>query len=99
MQHDVMEDAAVLPEAELAATPLHPSRAREHVIRAVAILAVVYGTYWIGWRWMNTINTASGALVPSLLLVIAETWAFINTCLFVFLTWKLTNRDPGPPPA
>jgi cellulose synthase (UDP-forming) len=70
---------------------------REHVIHAVAIVAVAYATYWIYWRWTNTINPEPKAVVPSLLLLLAETWAYINMCLFVFITWKLKERDPGPP--
>lgn len=69
------------------------------MIRTVAVIAVVYATYWIGWRWTNTINTEPRAIVPSLLLMLAETWAYINMCLFVFLVWRLRQRDPGPAPA
>jgi cellulose synthase (UDP-forming) len=70
---------------------------REHLIHTVAIIAVVYATYWIYWRWMYTINTDGRAIVPSLFLILAETWAYINMCMFVFMTWRLKERDPGPP--
>jgi cellulose synthase (UDP-forming) len=70
---------------------------REPLIRTVAIVALVYGSYWILWRWTNTINT--NAIVPSVILLIAETWAYLGMCFFVLLTWRLTNREPGPPPA
>src|SRR5687767_1943287 len=70
---------------------------REPLIRTVAIVALVYGSYWILWRWTNTINT--NAIVPSVILLIAETWAYLSMCFFVLLTWRLTNREPGPPPA
>ena len=42
------------------------------------MVALAYATYWIGWRWTNTINTDSKAIVPSLVLLLAETWAYIN---------------------
>ena len=71
---------------------------REPLIRAVAVIAVLYGAYWILWRWTNTINTAPGAIVPSLILLLAETWAYLGMCFFVLLTWRLTNREPGPAP-
>jgi len=71
---------------------------REKVIRAVAIIAIVYALYWIYWRWTNTINTAPGAYAASVVLILAETWAFINMCLFVMLTWRLTERVPPPAP-
>jgi cellulose synthase (UDP-forming) len=67
-------------------------------IQGFAIFALAYATYWIGWRWTHTINTDPKAIVPSLLLLFAETWAYINMCLFVFLTWRLTDRDPGEAP-
>jgi cellulose synthase (UDP-forming) len=71
---------------------------RENLIRTVAVIALIYATYWILWRWTSTINTEPKAIVPSLLLLVAETWAYVNMCLFVFLTWNLTAREPGPPP-
>src|SRR5205085_9573066 len=53
-------------------TPRLPE-AREKLIRAVAAIALIYATYWILWRWTNTINPEPRAIVPSLLLLIAET--------------------------
>src|SRR5688500_816890 len=70
----------------------------EPLIRAVAVVAVLYGAYWILWRWTNTMNTRPEAIVPSVILLLAETWAYIGLCFFVLLTWRLTNREPGPPP-
>src|SRR5947208_10873946 len=67
-------------------------------IQGFAVVALVYATYWIGWRWTHTINTDPKAIVPSMILLLAETWAYINMCLFVMLTWRLTDRDPGPAP-
>jgi cellulose synthase (UDP-forming) len=72
---------------------------RDKLIRAVAVIALIYATYWIWWRWTNTINTDPKAVVPSMVLLLAETWAYINMGLFVLMTWRLTNRDPGPAPA
>jgi cellulose synthase (UDP-forming) len=72
---------------------------REKLIRCVAAVALLYATYWIFWRWTHTINTAPAAIVPSLLLLAAETWAYLNMCMFVFLVWRLRERDPGPAPA
>ena len=90
-------------------TATHASRSRteggspedwqEPLIRAVAVIAVLYGAYWILWRWTHTINDAPGAIVPSIILLVAETWAYIGLCFFVLLTWRLTNREPGPAPA
>ncbi|MEX2177915.1 MAG: glycosyltransferase [Gemmatimonadaceae bacterium] len=71
---------------------------REKLIRTVAVIAVVYACYWVWWRWTHTINTDPVAVVPSIILLLAESWAFIGLCSFVFLTWRLTNRSPPPPP-
>jgi cellulose synthase (UDP-forming) len=70
---------------------------KEQLIRTVAVVAIVYATYWIYWRWTRTLNTEARAVIPSVLLILAETWAYINMCLFVFMTWRLRERDPGPP--
>jgi cellulose synthase (UDP-forming) len=93
-----LSQAGALDEQRSATNEANPSEARERVIRAVAIIAVLYATYWVWWRWTHTINTDPVAIVPSIVLLLAETWAYVNMCMFVFLTWKLTNRDPGPPP-
>ena len=76
-----------------------PKDWHEPLIRAVAVVAVLYGAYWIMWRWTNTINDAPRAIVPSIVLLLAETWAYIGLCFFVLLTWRLTNREPGAIPA
>src|SRR5690349_12570532 len=78
--------------------PLRMSPRREALIHVVAVIALMYATYWIYWRWTSTINTSPQAIVPSLVLLLAETWAYLNMCMFVMLTWRLTNREPGPPP-
>jgi cellulose synthase (UDP-forming) len=105
MVHDGSDDATLRPHADGSPIAAPPPRAtsdeppqREALIRTVAAIAVIYATYWIYWRWTHTINTAPRAIVPSVILVLAETWAYISMCLFVMLTWKLTNRDPGPAP-
>ena len=71
---------------------------REQLIRTVAVVAVVYAAYWIYWRWTNTINTDPVAFVPSIILLLAETWAVIGMFFFVMLTWRLTERVPPPAP-
>src|SRR3954469_12474800 len=79
-------------------SPLKMSPAREALSRTAAVIAGLYATYWIVWRWTSTINTSPQAIVPSVVLMLAETWAYINMCMFVMLTWHLTEREPGPPP-
>jgi len=71
---------------------------RERLIRTVAVVALVYGVYWVWWRWTNTMNTAPEAIIPSVLLLVAETWAVIGMGLFILLTWRLTDHKPPPAP-
>ncbi|HET9426500.1 MAG TPA: hypothetical protein VFO55_14105, partial [Gemmatimonadaceae bacterium] len=78
--------------------PLTTSDTREGLIRTVAVIALLYATYWVYWRWTSTMNTSPSAIVPSVILLVAETWAYLNMCMFVMLTWRLTEREPGPAP-
>lgn len=100
MQRNGIAEAGVVRHpAGLGAGSAIPRREwQEKLIRVVAIIALIYATYWIYWRWTSTVNTDPKAVVPSILLLLAETWAYIGMCLFVLLTWKLTERDPGPAP-
>jgi cellulose synthase (UDP-forming) len=71
----------------------------ERLIHIVAVLALLYGAYWIVWRWTNTVNTEPKSYIASIVLLVAETWAYLNMCMFVFITWTLSDREPGPAPA
>jgi cellulose synthase (UDP-forming) len=90
-------DTDAMMQKEAPASVITNPEWREKLIRTVAIVALVYATYWIYWRWTHTLNTDAKAIVPSLVLLVAETWAYISMCLFVFMTWKMPERDPGPP--
>ena len=71
--------------------------AQEATIRAIALLAYVYGVYWIIWRWRSSLNWDHP--VVSLLLVIAETFGLISMAFFIFTAWRLVRREPVPAPA
>jgi cellulose synthase (UDP-forming) len=71
----------------------------EQLIHIVAVAALVYGAYWVLWRWSNTLNPDPRHVVASVVLLVAETWAYLNMCAFVFITWRLPDRNPGPAPA
>src|SRR5438045_9672358 len=77
------------------AIPRQP-HGHELVTRAVAAIGLLYGVYWIAWRWTYSLNP--NALVFSLVLVIAETYGLINSCLMVFTVWKLNYRVSPPAP-
>lgn len=70
--------------------------ARERVIRIVAVLALIAGVYWIGYRWTSTLNP--DAVVFSVVLALAETYALVTTALLVFTVWRLKKREPPPAP-
>src|SRR5690606_37124193 len=96
MQHEVPDTD--MPGAGSRRVTPRVSPGYETFIRAVAVVGVLYATYWIWWRWTHTLNLTPSAIVPSLLLMLAETWGYVNMVLFVFLVWRLKERDPGPAP-
>ena len=70
-----------------------PERGRQ----ALALAAIGAGGVYLAWRWGFTLP--SGALWLAIPLVLAETWALLAVTLLVFQTWRLTEREAGPPPA
>lgn len=100
MQQELSPETPAQREVQVAPRIVTPkvTEWRERLIRSVAVVAVLYATYWIWWRWTSTINTDPKAIVPSLLLIVAETWGYLNMCTFVFIVWRLRERDPGPAP-
>ncbi|MFC7496097.1 MULTISPECIES: glycosyltransferase family 2 protein [unclassified Nocardioides] len=70
--------------------------ARLTVIRVVAVLSLLAGTWYITWRWVWSVNwTYWWIAVP---LVIAETYALIDGYLFSITVWRLKVRGPAPAP-
>ncbi|HEY0304804.1 MAG TPA: glycosyltransferase, partial [Longimicrobiales bacterium] len=72
------------------------SHRQEFVVRSLAVIALVYGLYWLWWRWTQTLNPE--AMVFSVVLVSAETWGWIGSALFLFHTWRVSDREPPPAP-
>ncbi|HEX6589717.1 MAG TPA: glycosyltransferase, partial [Longimicrobiales bacterium] len=72
------------------------SETQERVVRALAVLSLIVGCYWIWWRWTATLNP--DAMFFSVALVTAETWGLIASFMFVANAWKLTRREPPPAP-
>ncbi|HEX7239305.1 MAG TPA: glycosyltransferase [Longimicrobiaceae bacterium] len=70
---------------------------QEAVIRTVAVLTLLYGTYYIGWRWTSTLNP--DALWFSVPLALAETWGLLTAFIMVHSVWRLKHRHPAEPPA
>ena len=75
--------------------PLRQSE--EYMTRAVAVIAWLFGLYWIIWRWTESLNPH--AIVFSILLVVAETWGLWNSFVLLVTCWRLTYRESPPAPA
>ena len=71
-------------------------RGEELITRVFAVIAWLYGFYWISWRWSSSLN--HNALTFSILLVIAETYGLISSFFLIATVWKLKYRDPPPAP-
>jgi cellulose synthase (UDP-forming) len=65
------------------------------VFRILGALTVALGLGYLAWRYTSSLNRA--ALWFAIPLVVAETYGFLNTVLFVFMMWRPTRRTPPPP--
>ncbi len=65
------------------------------VFRALGALTIILGVAYLTWRYSSSLN--QGALWFAIPLVAAETYAFVNTVLFVIMMWKPTRRVSPPP--
>src|SRR6476620_4751069 len=71
-------------------------RGEEMFTRGIAAIALLYGLYWIIWRWTSSLN--SDALIFSLVLIVAETYGLINSFFLIATVWRLKYRTPPPAP-
>src|SRR4051794_79758 len=73
------------------------SERQERLIRAIAVVALVYWTYYIVWRWGWTLNwSAPWFSIP---LALAETWGLLTGFIMVHSVWRIRDRKPlaAPP--
>ncbi|QNN54146.1 glycosyltransferase family 2 protein [Nocardioides mesophilus] len=76
--------------------PYRRGRVRLAVIRVLVVLTLSLGANYIGWRWLESVNWAAWPIaVP---LIIAETYSFVDACLFGLTVWRLRDRGPAPDP-
>ena len=68
---------------------------RVGVFRALGALTVILGAAYLTWRYTSSLNER--ALWFAIPLVGAETYAFVNTVLFIVMMWKPTRRVSPPP--
>jgi cellulose synthase (UDP-forming) len=71
-------------------------RGEEMITRIFAVIAWLYGLYWVTWRWSSSLNPH--ALVFSIVLIVAETYGLINSFFLIATVWKLKYRDAPPTP-
>ena len=71
---------------------------RRWLVRLLVLLTLTFGTIYVGWRWIFSVNWANWWIgVP---LVVAETYSLIDAYLFGLTVWRLRVRgEPPPPPA
>ena len=89
-------DSVAIPDTAFRdAIPKLP-RGEELITRVFAVIAWLYGLYWISWRWSSSLN--HNALVFSIILIVAETYGLINSFFLIATVWKLKYRDAPPTP-
>lgn len=66
--------------------PLPYSPRREMLWQFLATIALVVGAWYIGWRWLHSLN--HDAMWFAIPLVVSETAAYIGLLLFVYNLWK-----------
>ncbi|MEN8375900.1 MAG: glycosyltransferase [Gemmatimonadota bacterium] len=71
-------------------------RWREAATRLFAATTLLYGVYYVLWRWTSSLN--ANAMWFSAPLAAAETLALFVTALYVFSVWRLKRREPPPAP-
>ena len=76
--------------------PVPYSPMREFVYQALATSALALGTWYLHWRWTQSLNR--DALWIALPLVVAETLAFFGSLLFFLSIWRTHDPEPQPPP-
>ncbi len=70
---------------------------RVRIFRIIAIANILLGVYYFHYRYTDSVNPY--ALWIALPLLLAETYSFIDTLLFMFMMWQPRQRvapDPAP---
>lgn len=87
---------SVRPAQLLPRDPAARRALRCDAIRILVAVNLIFGSWYIAWRWMSSINWAAWAIaVP---LVVAETYSWVDSWLFGLTMWKLKERGAAPPP-
>ncbi len=76
--------------------PVPHSDARELLWQFLATISLVLGAWYIGWRWLYSLN--QDALWFALPVVLAESFAYLGLILFTINLWKTSDPPILPPP-
>jgi cellulose synthase (UDP-forming) len=67
------------------------------LIRILVVLVLSLGVNYLAWRWLESVNWSAWPIaIP---LILAETYSFLDACLFGLTMWRLRERPAAPPPA
>ena len=66
----------------------------ERVIRTVALIALVWGAVYLGWRAVETWDKTDPALF--LLLFACELFGWAMLVSFCFLAWRIPSLETAP---
>ncbi|HYE53021.1 MAG TPA: glycosyltransferase [Azospirillaceae bacterium] len=77
--------------------PVPHSPWRELLWQFLAVMNLCFGTWYIHWRWTESLNP--DALWFAVPLALAETCAFLGLAIFTFNLWKTKDPPILPPPA
>ncbi len=69
---------------------------RVRIIRTIAIANILFGLYYFIFRYTDSLNM--NALWFAVPLLLAETYSFIDTLLFIFMMWRPAYRESPPTP-
>ena len=68
---------------------------RRDVIRVLIATDILFGVYYLAWRYAYSINWS--VLPFALALLAAETYSFVDSLLFGVTMWRLKERGEPPP--
>ncbi|WP_130013970.1 glycosyltransferase family 2 protein [Serinicoccus sediminis] len=69
---------------------------KQLLVRVLVVLTLVLGTSYVGWRWFFSVRWENWWIaVP---LVMAETYALVDSYLFGATVWRMKRRGEAPEP-
>ncbi|MFN8674467.1 MAG: cellulose synthase catalytic subunit [Candidatus Sericytochromatia bacterium] len=76
--------------------PLKNSIVRENIWQFLATCNIIFGSWYIIWRWNHSINYDN--FIFSIILIFAETFSFIGLVFFIYNLWSVNDYEIKPPP-